>query len=296
MKRLAVVALFLVAACGSVNAVQAHTISLAYKAGDTYKYALHFVFKYTVGIQTMSIPLDLDMSGKETVKVNSVDSSGVATVTVTLTDMSVKSTVNGTTSTTTTASTTVDVKVGPDGRIISVNGSAMSGSGSLPGMSGSDSGLVSAILPDKPVKPGDTWTKSYDQSGLMGSTGSFHVASDNKYLRDENVNNVTAAVVESKINATIDLTFDMAKLGGSGGTSLFPSGGSSGIQGMTMKGTTTSDVTSWIDSSARHIVKSHSTGSVDATLDFQMAAGQTMPGLTGPITFKGTQTLDMNPA
>jgi hypothetical protein len=65
---------------------------------------------------------------------------------------------------------------------------------------------------------------------------------------------------------------------------------------LTMKGTTTSDVNSWIDSGARHIVKSHSTGSVDATLDFQMAAGQTIPGLTGPITFKGTQTLDMNPA
>ena len=297
MKRLAVAALFLLAACGSVNTVQAHTISLAYKAGDTYKYALHFVLKYTIGVQSMSIPLDLDLSGKDTVKVNSVDSTGVADATITVSDLSAKTTVNGTTNTTTTASTTVEVKIGPDGRVISVNGNAMGSSGSFPGMSGTDSGLVSAILPDKPVKPGDTWTKSYDETGLAGSTGTLHVTSDNKYLRDEKVSNVNAAVVESKINANLDLTFDMSKLGG-GGTPLFPSGGagSGGLQGMTMKGTTTSDVTSWIDSGARHIVKSHSTGSVDATLDFQMAAGETIPGLTGPITFKGTQTLDMNPA
>jgi len=297
MKRLAVAALFLVAACGSVNTVQAHTISLAYKAGDTYKYALHFVLKYTIGVQSMSIPLDVDLSGKQTVKVNSVDSTGVADATITVSYLSAKTTVNGTTNTTTTASTTVEVKVGPDGRVISVNGNAMGTSAAFPGISCTDSGLVSAILPDKPVKPGDTWTKSYDETGLAGSTGTLHVTSDNKYVRDEKVSNVNAAVVESKINANLDLTFDMSKLGG-GGTPLFPSGGagSGGLQGMTMKGTTTSNVTSWIDSGARHIVKSHSTGSVDATLDFQMAAGQTMPGLTGPITFKGTQTLDMNPA
>lgn len=297
MKGLAVVAVFLVAACGSVNVVQAHTISLAYKKGDTYKYALHFVLNYTVGVQTMSIPLNLDLSGKETMKVNSVDTNGVADATITVSDLTAKAEVNGTTNTTTTASTTVDVKIGPDGRIISVNGNAMGSSGSFPGMSGTDSGLVTAILPDNPVKPGDTWTKSYDEAGLMGSTGTLHVTTDNKYLRDEKVSNTDSAVVESKINATIDLTFDMSALAGSGGTSLFPTGGSgSSIQGMNMKGTTTSDVTSWIDSSARHIVKSHSTGTIDATLDFKMAAGQTMPGLTGPITFKGKQTLDMNPA
>jgi hypothetical protein len=208
--------------------------------------------------------------------------------------MSMKTSVNGTTNTTTTASQTVNVKIGPDGHVISVNGNAM-GNSTLPGMSGTESGFVSAILPDNPVKPGDTWSKSYDESNLLGSTGTFHVTSDNKYVKDDKVNNVSAAVVESKINANLDLKFDMSSLGGSGGTSLFPSG--AGVQGMTMKGTTKSDVTSYIDTSARRILKSHSTGSVDATLDFIPAAGATpQPGLSGPITFKGTQTLDMNPA
>ena len=301
MKRLAAIAisvLFGIAACGSANTVSAHSISLAYKSGDSYKYALHFVLNYQIGISSvgMTLPLNLDLSGKEAVKVNSVDSSGVADVTITITDLSTKSVVNGTTTTTTTASTTINVKIGPDGRILSVNGSAL-GNSSLPGISGTDSAFISAILPDKPVKPGDTWSKTYDESNPTGSTGAVHVTTDNKYVKDETVGSVNAAVVDSKINATIDLKFDMSMLGGSGGTSLFPTGGSGGIQGLSMKGTVKSDVTSWIDSGARHIVKSHSTGSLDATLDFNLAPGATpQPGLSGPITFKGTQTLDMNPA
>lgn len=301
MKRLAAIAmsvLFGLAACGSATLASAHTISLAYKAGDSYKYSLHFVLNYKVGVQSLgvAVPLDLDLSGKEAVKVNSVDSTGVADVTITLTNLSTKSTVNGTTTTTTTASTTVNVKVGPDGRIVSVNGSAM-GNSTLPGLSGTDSGFISAILPDKPVKPGDSWSKSYDESNPMGSTGTFHITSDNKYLRDETVSNVNAAVVESKINANLDLKFDMSALAGAGGTSLFPTGGAGAMQSMSMSGTVKSDVTSWIDTGARHIVKSHSTGTLDLTLDLNMTAGATQqPGLSGPITFKGTQTLDMSPA
>lgn len=300
MRKLALAGMFLVAACGSVNTVSAHTISLAYKAGDSYKYAIHAVLNYQIGIQSvgMTMPLDLDLSAKEAVKVNSVDKSGVADVTLTLTDLTAKTTVNGTTNTTTTATTTVDMKIGPDGHILSVNGNAMGSSASLPGMGSTDSAFISAILPDNAVKPGDTWSKSYDESNPAGSTGTFHVTSDNKYVRDEKVANVNTAVVESKINANLDLKFDMSALSGSGGSSLFPTGGSGGgLQSMSMKGTVANDVTSWIDSSARHIVKSHSTGTIDATLDFNLAPGSTpQPGLNGPITFKGTQKLDMNPA
>lgn len=294
----ALVALFLVAACGSIG-VQAHTVSLAYKAGDTYKYALHAVLNYTIGAQGLSLPLNVEMSGKENVKVKSVDSSGTADLSIDLTNLSVKTTVNGTTNTTTTTTpTSIEVKVGSDGRIVSVNGSAFGSSGTLPGMSGADGGLVSAILPDRPVKPGDTWTKSFDQTSPLGSTGSYHVTTDNKYLRDEKIAGVEAAVVESRITGALDLTFNLPAMSGQAGNPLFPSGGPSGeLESMSMKGTAKSDVTTWIDSSARRIVKSHSTGSIDATLTLNMTpgTGTTTPGLTGPITIKGTLTLDMKP-
>lgn len=292
MRRLAVLVLFLVAACGSIG-VQAQTLKLAYKPGDTYRYGFHAVFKYTVGASGFSIPLDLDMSAKETMTVKSVDSSGTATVTVAVTDATVKTTANGVTNTTTTTtSTNIDMKVASDGRIVSINGNSF-GSSTLPGTSGPQ-GLLTAILPDGSVKPGDTWTKNYDQPNPLG-TGSSHVTTENKYLRDEKVGNVNTAVVESKIKATIDLTIDTSSSAG-GGTPLFPSGGAGGMQGLTMKGTTTSDVTTWFDAAAHRVVKSHSTGDVDATMTLNMAAGSTTPGLTGPITFKGTQTMDMTPA
>ena len=295
MRRFAALAFLVLAACGSIGA-QAHTISLGYKAGDTYKYTLHTVLDYKIGAEGFAIPFNLEMTGKQTITVKSVDSSGTADMTVELGDLSVKTTTNGVTNTTTTgAPTNFEMKVASDGRIVAVNGSSFT-NGSLPGVSGTGGGLVTAILPDHAVKPGDTWTKDYDQANPMG-TGAVHMTSKNKYLRDEQVKNVNTSVVQSNIATTIDITIDMSAMGGQGGTPLFPStGGASGVQGLSMKGTTTSDVTSWIDSSARRVAKTHSTGKVDATMTLNMTAGGTTPGLTGPITFKGTQTMDMNPA
>ena len=290
MRRL-VVAAFLVAACGSVNVAQPHTIALAYKSGDAYKYTLSAALKYTIGAVGASIPIDVDMSAKETVNVQSVDSAGTADLSIVVSDLSLKTTTNGTTNTTTTTnSTPVDMKVASDGRIVSVNGTAL-GSNSLPGISQMGGGLVSAVLPDGSVKPGDTWTKDYDQANPSGS-GSIHVATKNKYLRDEQVKGVNTAVVGSNISSNIDFLMDMSALGGS----LFPTGGQGSLQSLAIKGTSTSQVTSWIDASAHRLVKTHSEGNVDATLTINMSGGSANPALTGPITFKGTQTMDLNPA
>ncbi len=293
MRRFAALVFLVFAACGSIGA-QAHTISLAYKAGDTYKYALHTVLDYKIGAEGFAIPFNLEMTGKQTITVKSVDSSGTADVTVELGDLSVKTTTNGVTNTTTTgAPTNFEMKVASDGRIVAVNGSSFT-NGSLPGVSGTGGGLVTAILPDHAVKPGDTWTKDYDQANPMG-TGAVHMTSKNKYLRDEQVKNVSTAVVQSNIVSNLDLTIDMSAVAGQAG-SLLPTGAGAGLQSLSMKGTTTSDVTSWIDTGARRVVKTHSSGSIDATMTLNMAAGATTPGLTGPITFKGTQTTGMNPA
>ena len=73
MRRLATVLFLVVSGCGSIGSVQAHSISLAYKAGDTYKYALHAVLNYTIGAEGFSVPFNLDMTGKETITVKSVE-------------------------------------------------------------------------------------------------------------------------------------------------------------------------------------------------------------------------------
>jgi len=294
VKRLALLAFFLVAACGSFGGAQAHILSLAYKAGDTYKYNFHTALKYTIGAEGMSVPLNMDISAKETLTVKSVDSSGTADVSIAVSDMSLKMTVNGTTNTTTTTTTTnVDMKIASDGRILSINGNTF-GNNTLPGMTGSQGGLVTAILPDKPVKPGDTWTKDYDQPNPIGS-GVSHVTTNNKYLRDEKVGSVDTAVVDSKVNTSFNLNIDLASMAGQGG-SLIPSGAATELQGITMAGTSATDVTSRIDAGAHRVVKTHSSGTVDGTMSLNMAAGATTPALTGPITLKGTIALDMTPA
>lgn len=296
MKKLIVLLALVAVACGSFGVPQAHAITLAYRAGDAYTYHFHAVLNYTVGISTMTIPLTADLSANEKMTVKSVDSSGTADLDVQLTNLTVKVTANGTTNTTTkTTPTSVEMKVGSDGRVVSVNGSAISGAPSLPGIPGTQGGLLSAILPDKAVKPGDTWTKNYDLTPPVG-TGSIHVASTNKYARDEKVGSVISAVVQSNVNTTINLNLDTSAAG-QGGASLFPTTGSSAVQSFALKGTDASIVTSWVDVSAKRILKTHQTDTLDLTIAFTMAAGSTPSALiNGPITVKGTQTLDMTPA
>jgi hypothetical protein len=287
----AVLAVLVLAGCGSFG-LQSHTIALAFKAGDVYKYNLHATFKYTVGTQGLSIPFDLDVSAKDTITVNSVDSSGVADVTVQLSDLTVKSTINGTTKTDTPKSETVNLKIGADGRVVSVNGSAL-GSSSMPDFSGTGAGFISAVLPDGNVRVGDTWTKSYDINNPAG-TGAVHVKADNKYLRDEKVGDVDTAVVQSKITHTVDLTITSGSLG----VPMSPAkSATKTVQNVSIKGTVVTDVTSWIDTKGQRIVKTHSTGTTDATMNINSSTPTASPGLfSGPFSFKGTQTLEMDPA
>lgn len=295
MKRLALLGFLLIAACASVGGGNsAHAITLSYKSGDTYKYHFHGLLNYTVGIQGTTIPVNVDLAADEKMTVKSVDSSGIADINVDLTNLVVKTTANGTTNTTNTSTTTsIEMKIGPDGHVVSINGNAIQGSVGVPGISGSQGGLLSAILPDKPVKVGDTWTKDFDENAPLGS-GTIHVSSTNKYTKDEKVGSVNTSVVDSNITTTINLKVDSTT---QGGTDLFPTGGSSGMTGFSMNGTDTATVTSWVDTGAKRIVKTHQTDTVDATLNFTTAAGATPnPFLSGPLTLKGTQTLDMTPA
>ena len=61
-----------------------------------------------------------------------------------------------------------------------------------------------------------------------------------------------------------------------------------------MKGTITSDVTTWLDPSAHRVLKSHSTQSNEGTLDLGSRTG--MGAMTGPMTIKGIGTTDLTPA
>jgi hypothetical protein len=275
-------------ACGVVPA-QAQTLALAYRSGDRYEYAIHSVVNEAVGASATTVPVKFDLTAHETVTVRSVDPSGTADLSITLSAVTMKSTTAGVTTTVTGAPLpSVEMKVAVDGRILSVNGSPVGGFAPL---SGTGDSFISAVLPDTPVKPGDTWAKSYDQANPSGS-GSIHVTANSKYLRDETLKGTKAAVVETSSSTVIDITIDMSKL--TSGTAL-PIGGAGGIQGITIKGTSTSDVTTWIDPSGHRVVKSHAASRTTGTMSFVMRAGATMP-MTGTMTTQGDAVVDLTPA
>jgi len=291
MKRVALLAAFLVAACGSFGVAQPHTISLAYKAGDAYKYRFHATSKQIANMTGMSVPIQLDTSANETVTVKSVDSSGTADLTITLSDLTLKSVTGGITNTTTgIPSSSVDVKIKSDGTIVSIDGNSTAAGSPLAAFSGIGGGFfIAAVLPDKAVKVGDSWSKTYDQSDPKGF-GTVHITSTSKYLRDETLNNVTTAVVETKSDGKLDFT------GATGNTT-------SPVGGFSMHGTFTTDVTTWIDASGHRIVKSHGTAHDDVTLNFPTMSPPTTdkttpttPFMQGPITATGDSTSDLTPA
>ncbi|HEV1991766.1 MAG TPA: hypothetical protein VGR34_02745 [Candidatus Dormibacteraeota bacterium] len=291
MRKLALVAVLAVA-CGAATA-HAQSLALAYKGGDTYKYALHSIANETIDAGVMAVPIKLDLTATETVTVKSVDSTGTADVTIDLSNVSMKSVTGQTTNTTTGAPMgTISMKVAADGRILSVNGNSFGGN-PVTNFSGGGS-FISAVLPDKPVKPGDTWSKDFDQANPIG-TGTTHITTKSTYVKDESIKGINAAVVETKTNGTIDITIDMSKAM-AGAPSSVPSLPAGMFQSLSMKGTVTSIVTSWIDPSGHRIIKSHKTGTVNATMTFTGGTGPALPGVTGPITIKGDETTDLSPA
>jgi hypothetical protein len=169
---------------------------------------------------------------------------------------------------------TTAITVAADGRILSLDGKQVPAGNPLLATTGvGASYFVTAVLPTGAVKPGDTWSKDYTQN--PGGSGAIKVTTHSKYLRDESLNGVRAAVVETISNASIDMT-----TGGSGGLS--------------MKATETSDVTSWIDSSSHRVLKSHSTESDAGTIDF--GSSSSLGGMSGPMTNQGAGTTDLTPA
>lgn len=291
MRRLAALAVVLfVAGCGSFGPAQPQKLSLGFKTGDTYKYRFHAASKQTAGMGGMTAPVTVDTTADETVKVNSVDSSGVADLTITLGNYTFKTVAAGVTNTTTgIPQSSIDVKVGRDGTIASVDGSAVAAANPLAALTGIGGGFfISAVLPANAVKPGDTWSRTYDQN-LGTSNVKIHVVSESKYVRDDTVNNVRTAVVETRSTGSID-------------TTAAPTPAPDRFGGTTVKGTFTTDVTTWIDPSGRRILKTHSTAHDDVTITFPTPSppvtdsNQNMPMLEGPITAVGDTTTDLTPA
>jgi hypothetical protein len=285
MRRLALVALVTLA-CGALPA-HAQALSLAYKSGDTFKYSYHSTTGQTIQAASVTVHTNLDISTAETVTVKSVDSSGTADLSIALSNFTIKSTTGGVTTTTTApSSSTIDMNVAADGRVVGIDGKPYAGTNTFLSFTGVGGGFfVTAVLPPNAVKPGDTWSNSYDQAMPAGE-GSIHMTSTSHYLRNESFNGVDAAVVETKSSGLVDI-----------GSNLSSPQPSASNLGMTIKGNITTDVTSWIDPVGHRVLKTHSTEGDDGTLSLPLPVGVgSAAGLSGPLTIHGSATTDLTPA
>jgi len=269
------VPLLLVAvACGAAP-VHAQTLSLAYHRGDSFQYSYHSTSKQTIIAGGVTLPTEIEVTAAEAVTVKSVDSSGNADLTLVLSN--VKITSRGTSDVANMTSgiedLTTSLTVAADGHIVSQDGQQVAaGNAFLTAAGAGGTFFVTAVLPSSAVKPGDTWSKDYTQTSL--TNGAIKITTHSKYLRNESLKGVNAAVVETTSNGSIDFS-----TGGGGGLSI--------------KGTMTANVTAWIDLANRRVLKSHSAQSNDGTMDVGSSAG--LGGITGPLTIKGTGTTDLTP-
>ena len=266
MRRLFAAVAILLVACG-ILPTHAQTLALNFKAGDTYRYALHFTATFAVTATTAAVTenVKVDARAKEAANVTHVESDGTADISLTFSDLSVTTTgktSDGKTTTDTTTQTSAlppqQLKLAPDGRMVSVNGESVSAASPFGVLVGGE--LDYAVLPDSAVKPGDKWSKSFDQS-QPGGQSSVHVTTNSTYLRDENFHGVNAAVVETKSNAAFTMNGSML-------------------------GSVDSATTSWVDPKARRVLKSTSKAALKATIT----------ALESSVTIDGTQNMDLEPA
>jgi hypothetical protein len=239
----------------------------------------------------MNVTTEVETTATESVTVTSVDSSGVADLTITLSNYVLKTTSGGLTNTLTgIPDSTRRARVAPDGTVLSMDGVPSTAGNPTQAFTGVGQGFyVTAVLPSSAVRPGDTWSKDSRPPGPDG----IQITSHSKYLRDESINGVDAAVVETTSHATLDMGIGPV-LGASGPPTSSPSASSS-ADGVSIQGTEIADVTTWIDLSAHRILKSHSTETDDGTMTWHITGTNPLPMMTGPMNVKGTASTDLDP-
>lgn len=288
MRRLVLVALVVVA-CAPSSAQTAtpaagQPLKLAFHAGAVYRFSLHSIQGLTGGTDPA---LQVEFTAEETATVRSVDSAGTADVGVGLSNVVVQSGAAG--GQTDTSRPAFGVRIAPDGRILSMDGPAVASK--FPFRTGFDANLIVAVLPDNNVVPGDSWTKEYDQLNPFGvGSGTIHIQSASKYLRNESINGVDAAVVETTSEATIHttMTFGGTPTSGLPSYPVLPGG----VTGLALTGTTSTDVTTWIDPRRHGILKTHVTAKTNASLESVVAPGGNTPA-TGPLSSQADESVDL---
>jgi hypothetical protein len=177
------------------------------------------------------------------------------------------------------------LRIAADGRILEAAGLSFTGQGS--GTSFPGTGQYTPLLPDHPVKPGDTWSDSYSQDLPFGM-GTLDYTATSTLDRYESVDGTRTAVVTTRFELPLDFTIDLGKmlkaLGGRGGT------GGRNLSSATIAygGKGSFSMTAWLDPVGGRLVRTSTTGRFHMTMEMSG-----VPNAPGTITFDGTFRQDL---
>jgi hypothetical protein len=279
------------------DTAEAQPLALAFEQGQSQTYEIE---------QTMDAEISSDVFGSQSVsmdvsqvvgwEVTSVDEEGVATIEVSVSEMS--GSVNGQEIPESELGTVppVEIEIAPDGRVISAGGLALGGAGQTQGFGFPGMGQLTPILPDEgeEVSVGDTWEKEFSQDFPFGE-GTIEFSATSTYERDEDVNGRTAAVIVSDLTVPLDFTLSFADLLETLGPELAGATGAGQLDALAdasiaYGGEGAFTQTSFVDLQAKELLRTQSEGTFDITMEFSG-----VPGLesSGTIDFTGTFTQDL---
>jgi len=267
---------------------EAQPLALAFVPGQSETYQIHQTMDGRIEADALgSQPLQMDVTQVLTWEVLSVDDDGVATVSLSVSEMS--GTVNGIPIPQDPGTMPpIEFEVAPDGRILSAGGLALGGAGQTQGFGFPGMGQLTPILPDggTAVAPGDSWTKAFSQEFPYGD-GTIEYTATSTYARNEPVGEVEAAVIVTEMSVPLDLTLRFEDLLAALGDEAVGATGAAGFEDaeIVYGGSGSFTQTSWVDLEAQELLRTDTTGDFDLTMGF---GG--IPGFEGQMAFVGTFT------
>lgn len=275
------------------DTAEAQPLALAFEQGQSRTYEIDQTMDAEIASDAFgSQSVSMDVSQVVTWKVISVDEEGVATIEVTISEMS--GSVDGQPIPADIPSVPpVEIEIAPDGRVLSAGGFALGGAGQTQGFGFPGMGQLTPILPDdgEEVSVGDTWQKDFSQDFPFGE-GTIEFSATSTYERDEEVNGRTAAVIVTDLTVPLDFTLRFADLLETLGPALTGATGAAELADASIDygGEGTFTQTSFVDLEASELLRMQSDGTFDIAMEFSG-----VPGLesAGAMSFAGTFTQDL---
>lgn len=292
---LVVVAVDLATLGGGGSPAAARPLAFSFTPGDRQTYELHLTMDGTLSAGDLGeMPFDAEATEVASWEVTGVDADGVATVEVTVSEVS--GSLNGAEMPSDPSEfPSLEMRIAPDGRVLEWSGPSFFGAdpssgASFPGM-GPGMGQMTPLLADHPVAPGDRWTTSFSQANPFGE-GGISYEGTGTFVREEELDGVRAAVIRTETTATFDLTVALDELLAAMGEDLVGSHGAEQLRGVEVayQGRGSYTGTGWVDLDASLPLKAIVSGNVDTTMTV-VAGVDALSGL--PFALRADLTLEL---